>query len=175
MVAPPWNIWPTIQGQGAAKRAMTIAAAGGHNALLVGPPGSGKTMLARGLRELLPPMGEQEALMVTRIHSVGGHLQSGQALIAERPFRQPHHTSSVAALVGGGRVPKPGELSLAHHGILFLDEFAEFSREHIEAHRHGQSSCRYGAVSSRGYVGSGHESLSLWFPTRSPAAVPLCA
>jgi magnesium chelatase family protein len=135
MVAPPWNIWPTIQGQSAAKRAMTIAAAGGHNALLVGPPGSGKTMLARGLRELLPPMGEQEALMVTRIHSVGGHLQSGQALIAERPFRQPHHTSSVAALVGGGRVPKPGELSLAHHGILFLDEFAEFSREHIEALR----------------------------------------
>lgn len=134
-IAPPWSIWPSIQGQTAAKRAMTIAAAGGHNVLLMGPPGSGKTMLARGLRELLPPMTEQEALMVTRIHSVGGHLQSGEALIAERPFRQPHHTSSVAALVGGGRVPKPGELSLAHHGILFLDEFAEFSRDHIEALR----------------------------------------
>lgn len=134
-VSPPWSTWPTIQGQTAAKRAMTIAAAGGHNVLLMGPPGSGKTMLARGLRELLPPMSEQEALMVTRIHSVGGHLQSGHSLIAERPFRQPHHTSSVAALVGGGRVPKPGELSLAHHGILFLDEFAEFSRDHIEALR----------------------------------------
>jgi len=135
VVVPPWSTWPTIQGQAAAKRAMTIAAAGGHNVLLMGPPGSGKTLLARGLRELLPPMSEQEALMVTRIHSVGGHLRSDQALLVERPFRQPHHTSSVAALVGGGRVPKPGELSLAHHGILFLDEFAEFSRDHIEALR----------------------------------------
>lgn len=130
-----WNVWPSIQGQQAAKRAMIIAAAGGHNALLVGPPGSGKTLLARGLRELLPPMSEQECLMVTRIHSVGGHLRNGQAFVVERPFRQPHHTSSVAALVGGGRIPKPGELSLAHHGVLFLDEFAEFSRDHIEALR----------------------------------------
>ena len=92
-------------------------------------------MLARGLNELLPPMSEAEALTVTKIHSIGGHLKQGQAMITDRPFRQPHHTSSVAALVGGGRIPKPGELSLAHHGILFLDEFAEFSREHIEALR----------------------------------------
>ncbi len=134
-LTPSWQTWPTIQGQQAAKRAMTIAAAGGHNVLMVGPPGSGKTLLARGLRELLPPMSEAEALMATKIHSIGGQLPTGQAMLTERPFRQPHHTSSVAALVGGGRMPKPGELSLAHHGILFLDEFAEFSRDHIEALR----------------------------------------
>lgn len=133
--APTWSVWPTIQGQGAAKRAMTIAAAGGHNVLLVGPPGAGKTLLARGLRELLPPLSEPEALSVTKIHSVGGHLPPGESMIRERPFRQPHHTSSVASMVGGGRIPRPGELSLAHHGVLFLDEFAEFSRDHIEALR----------------------------------------
>ncbi len=131
----PWIVWPTIQGQASAKRAMIIAAAGGHNALIQGPPGSGKTMLARSLGELLPPMSEQEALTVTRIHSISGKIRPGQKFISERPFRQPHHTSSVAALVGGGRIPKPGELSLAHHGVLFLDEFAEFSRDHIEALR----------------------------------------
>jgi magnesium chelatase family protein len=132
---PAWSLWPTIQGQPAAKRAVTIAAAGGHNLLMVGPPGSGKTLLARSVRELLPPMSEPEALLVTKIHSIGGHLPPGQPMMYERPFRQPHHTSSVAALVGGGRLPKPGELSLAHHGVLFLDEFAEFSRDHIEALR----------------------------------------
>lgn len=132
---PSWSVWPTIVGQTAAKRAMIIAAAGHHNVLMVGPPGAGKTMLARGLRELLPPLTEPEALDVTKIHSVAGVLSPGQTIIVERPFRQPHHTASVAALVGGGRLPRPGELSLAHHGILFLDEFAEFSREHIEALR----------------------------------------
>ncbi len=132
---PPWRVWPTIIGQTAAKRAVLIAATGHHNVLMVGPPGSGKTLLARGLRELLPPLSEAEALDVTKIHSVAGLLEPGQSLVTERPFRQPHHTASVAALVGGGRVPKPGELSLAHHGILFLDEFAEFSRDHIEALR----------------------------------------
>jgi len=98
---PLWQVWPTIQGQAAAKRAMIIAAAGGHNVLLVGPPGSGKTLMARGVRELLPSLSEAEALTVTKIHSVGGHLPIGQAMITARPFRQPHHTASVAALVGG--------------------------------------------------------------------------
>lgn len=128
------HLWPSIRGQAQAKRAMIIAAAGRHNALLVGPPGSGKTMLAQGLRELLPPLTEQEAIDVTKIHSVAGRLVNN-GLLTERPFRQPHHTSSVASLVGGGRIPKPGELSLAHHGVLFLDEFPEFTREHIEALR----------------------------------------
>lgn len=133
--SPSWNVWPTIVGQTHAKRAMVIAAAGGHNVLMVGPPGAGKTLLARGVRELLPPMSEVEALTATRIHSVGGLLPPETPMLVDRPFRQPHHTASVAALVGGGRIPKPGELSLAHHGILFLDEFAEFSRDHIEALR----------------------------------------
>lgn len=129
-----WSLWPTIRGQHQAKRAMTIAAAGHHNVLLVGPPGSGKTMLAQGVRELLPPLSEVEALDVTKIHSVAGKV-AAHGLVQERPFRQPHHTSSVASLIGGGRIPKPGELSLAHHGVLFLDEFPEFTREHIEALR----------------------------------------
>lgn len=131
----PLQVWSSIRGQQSAKRAMLIAAAGGHNVLMVGSPGSGKTLLARGMRELLPPMSEAEALTVIKIHSIGGQLNSDLGLTLDRPFRQPHHTASVAALVGGGRSPKPGELSLAHHGVLFLDEFAEFSREHIEALR----------------------------------------
>lgn len=130
-----WVAWPSIRAQSQAKRALTIAAAGHHNALLMGPPGSGKTLLAQGLRELLPPLSEAEALTVTKIHSVAGRLLPGQSLVTDRPFRQPHHTASVASLVGGGRIPKPGELSLAHHGVLFLDEFSEFSREHLEALR----------------------------------------
>ncbi len=131
---PSLQLWSAIRGQAQAKRAMTIAAAGQHNVLLVGPPGSGKTMLAQGLRELLPLLTEAEAIEVTKIHSIAGRL-SNSGLMSERPFRQPHHTSSVASLVGGGRIPKPGELSLAHHGVLFLDEFPEFTREHVEALR----------------------------------------
>lgn len=133
--AMPLNIWPTIRGQLQAKRAMTIAAAGLHNALLTGPPGSGKTMLAQAVSELSPLMTDEEALEVMKIHSVAGRLTPGAGLLQHRPFRQPHHTASVAALVGGGRIPKPGELSLAHRGLLFLDEFPEFSRDHIEALR----------------------------------------
>ncbi|MBI2984243.1 MAG: YifB family Mg chelatase-like AAA ATPase [Candidatus Kerfeldbacteria bacterium] len=131
---PHWGYWPSIIGQQQAKRAMVIAAAGHHNVLLIGPPGAGKTLLAHATAELLPPLSEPEAIEVTTIYSVANQLTTG-GLITRRPFRQPHHTASVASLVGGGRSPKPGELSLAHHGILFLDEFPEFTRAHIEALR----------------------------------------
>lgn len=127
--------WPHIIGQYQAKRAITIAAAGHHNVLLIGSPGAGKSLLAKATAELLPPMTEKEILTVTAIHSVAGLVQHESGIVQHRPFRQPHHTSSVAALVGGGRIPKPGELSLAHHGVLFLDELPEFSRDHIEALR----------------------------------------
>nr|WP_122013497.1 YifB family Mg chelatase-like AAA ATPase [Maliibacterium massiliense] len=124
-----------VRGQKNAKRALEIAAAGGHNLLMVGPPGSGKTMLARCLPTILPEMSMQEAMEVTKVHSVAGVLPEGSGLLCERPFRAPHHTASVPAMLGGGRNAKPGEVSLAHFGVLFLDEFPEFPRAVLEALR----------------------------------------
>ena len=124
-----------VRGQLLARRAIEIAAAGGHNLLLVGPPGGGKTMMARRLAGVLPPLSFEEALEVTAVHSVAGLLPPGAGLQTTRPFRAPHHTISNAALVGGGSQPRPGEVSLAHHGVLFLDEMLEFSRHVLEVLR----------------------------------------
>ncbi len=124
-----------VRGQQNIKRALEIAAAGGHNAILIGPPGSGKTMLAKRLPTILPPLNLQEALETTKIHSVAGKLQPDAMLIARRPFRSPHHTISDMALVGGGGLPQPGEISLAHNGVLFLDELPEFRRSVLEVMR----------------------------------------
>jgi magnesium chelatase family protein len=124
-----------VLGQEQAKRAMEIAAAGGHNIIMIGSPGSGKTMLARALPGILPPLNEAESLEVTKIYSASGGIPPGGSLIIQRQFRAPHHTASLAGLVGGGSKPQPGEISLAHRGVLFLDEFNEFPRSIMEAMR----------------------------------------
>ncbi len=124
-----------IRGQDHVKRALEVAAAGAHNVLMIGPPGSGKTLLARALPSILPAMSLDEAIEVTKIYSVAGQLSDGRALMSARPFRSPHHTVTYAGLVGGGSTPRPGEISLAHRGVLFLDELPEFGRQSLESLR----------------------------------------
>lgn len=146
-----------VKGQAHARRALEIAAAGGHNLIFVGPPGSGKTMLARRLSGILPPLSFAESLEVTRIHSVAGLLKNRGSLVRDRPFRSPHHSASGPSLVGGGSFPRPGEISLSHRGVLFLDELTEFKRDVLEFLRQPLED---------GYVTISRTKLSVMFPAQ---------
>lgn len=146
-----------VRGQENVKRALEIAASGGHNVIMVGPPGSGKTMMARRIPSILPSLTLEEALETTKIHSVSGILDSGKALITKRPFRAPHHTVSDVALVGGGSIPMPGEISMAHNGVLFLDELPEFKRSALEVMRQPLED---------GFVSISRARMSVTYPSR---------
>lgn len=153
-----------VRGQAHAKRALEVAAAGGHNVMMIGPPGSGKTMLARRLSTILPRLSVEESIVTTKIHSVAGVLPAGSGLLMRRPFRAPHHTISMAGLVGGGSAVRPGEVSLAHHGVLFLDELPEFRRETLEVMRQPMED---------GHVTIARAARTVTFPARFTLAAAL--
>lgn len=151
------SLYESILGQEQLKRSLAICAAGAHNLIITGPPGSGKSMSAKALAELLPPLIEEESVEVTKIYSLVGALAKGQRVVTQRPFRQPHHTSSYAGLIGGGSAPVPGEATLAHRGVLFLDEFSEFNRNVLEALRQPMEN---------GYISLSRSGGTMTFPAK---------